>query len=73
MKGKIYTPDEANRMLPLVSRIADDIERDYILRGENAVAYGLVDTVVHHASPFGEGLARPDERNDGEMSPSRTG
>jgi len=30
MKGKIYTPDEANRMLPLVSRIADDIVATYV-------------------------------------------
>ena len=29
MKGKIFTPDEANRMLPLVSRIADDIVATY--------------------------------------------
>jgi len=29
MKGKIFTPDEANRMLPLVSRIADDIVSAY--------------------------------------------
>ena len=29
MKGKIFTPDEANRMLPLVSRIADDIVDTY--------------------------------------------
>jgi hypothetical protein len=29
MKGKIFTPDEANRMLPLVSRIADDIVAIY--------------------------------------------
>jgi hypothetical protein len=29
MKGKIFTPDEANRMLPLVSRIADDIVSTY--------------------------------------------
>lgn len=29
MKGKIFTPDEANRMLPLVSRIADDIVTVY--------------------------------------------
>ena len=29
MKGKIFTPDEANRMLPLVSRIADDIVAAY--------------------------------------------
>jgi hypothetical protein len=29
MKGKIYTPDEATLMLPLVSRIADDIVATY--------------------------------------------
>ena len=29
MKGKIFTTDEANRMLPLVSRIADDIVDTY--------------------------------------------
>ena len=29
MKGKIFTPDEANRMLPLVSRIAEDIVATY--------------------------------------------
>jgi len=29
MRGKIFTPDEANRMLPLVSRIADDIVAAY--------------------------------------------
>jgi ATP-dependent Clp protease protease subunit len=28
------------------SRIAVDIDRDYILRGEDAVAYGLVDNVI---------------------------
>jgi hypothetical protein len=36
MKGKIFTPDEANRMLPLVSRIADDI----------VAAYSHVNTVL---------------------------
>lgn len=36
MKGKIFTPDEANRMLPLVSRIADDI----------VAAYAHVNTVL---------------------------
>ncbi len=29
MRGKIFSPDEANRMLPLVARIADDIVRTY--------------------------------------------
>ena len=36
MKGKIFTSDEANRMLPLVSRIADDI----------VAAYSHVNTVL---------------------------
>ena len=27
-------------------RIRDDIDRDFILRGANAVAYGLVDHVI---------------------------
>ena len=30
MRGKIFTPEEANRMLPLVSRIADDIVATYL-------------------------------------------
>jgi ATP-dependent Clp protease protease subunit len=29
-----------------VERIAADIDRDFILRGEDAVAYGLVDDVI---------------------------
>jgi ATP-dependent Clp protease protease subunit len=29
-----------------VERIEQDIDRDYILRGEEAVAYGLVDRVI---------------------------
>lgn len=32
-------------------RVAADIERDYIVRGEDAVVYGLVDTVVHRHEP----------------------
>ena len=48
MKGKIYTPDEANRMLPLVSRIADDIVATYAkvhqaLRELEAVKAGTAD------------------------------
>ena len=30
MRGKIFTHEEANRMLPLVSRIADDIVATYV-------------------------------------------
>jgi ATP-dependent Clp protease protease subunit len=29
-----------------IERITADIDRDYILRGEDAVAYGLVDHVI---------------------------
>jgi ATP-dependent protease ClpP protease subunit len=32
-------------------RIAGDIERDYIVRGDEAVAYGLVDGVVPNRRP----------------------
>ena len=31
-----------------IERISTDIERDYIVRGEEAVAYGLVDEVITH-------------------------
>jgi ATP-dependent Clp protease protease subunit len=32
-------------------RIAADIDRDYILRGEDAVKYGLVDEIITHRRP----------------------
>jgi len=32
-------------------RIATDIDRDYILRGDDAVAYGLVDDIIVHRKP----------------------
>lgn len=31
-----------------IERISTDIERDYIVRGDDAVAYGLVDQVISH-------------------------
>jgi len=31
-----------------VERVATDIERDYIMRGEEAVAYGMIDHVISH-------------------------
>ena len=59
MKGKIYTPDEANRMLPLVSRIADDIVATYAkvhqalrefeaekARGEELASFGVTSSGV---------------------------
>jgi ATP-dependent Clp protease protease subunit len=43
-------------------RIDRDIDRDYILRGEEAVTYGLVDEVIAHRRPRPvAGFARPDE------------
>jgi ATP-dependent Clp protease protease subunit len=32
-------------------RVATDIDRDYILRGEDAVAYGMVDEIITHRRP----------------------
>ncbi|MCP5032571.1 MAG: ATP-dependent Clp protease proteolytic subunit [Actinomycetia bacterium] len=54
------------------SRVAEDIERDYIVRGDDAVAYGLVDSVVHHANRVEQGVVRPEPGTDREMSPSRS-
>ena len=31
-----------------VSRIASDIDRDFVLRGEDAKAYGMIDHVIDH-------------------------
>ena len=43
-------------------RIERDIDRDYILRGDEAVEYGLVDEVIAHRRPRPvPGYARPDE------------
>jgi ATP-dependent Clp protease, protease subunit len=44
------------------SRIEADIDRDYILRGDEAVAYGLVDEIVTHRRPRPvPGFVKPDE------------
>ena len=40
-------------------RIVADIDRDYILRGEEAVAYGLVDEVIAHRKPRPVARLRP--------------
>jgi ATP-dependent Clp protease protease subunit len=43
-------------------RIETDIDRDYILRGDEAVAYGMVDEVITHRTPRPvPGFAKPDE------------
>jgi ATP-dependent Clp protease protease subunit len=44
------------------ARIEADIDRDYILRGEEAVEYGLVDEVIAHRRPRPvPGFSRPGE------------
>ncbi len=43
-------------------RIEGDIDRDYILRGDEAVEYGLVDEVITHRRPRPvPGFARPED------------
>jgi ATP-dependent Clp protease protease subunit len=43
-------------------RIVADIDRDYILRGDEAVAYGLVDEVIAHRRPRPvPGFVKPDD------------
>ena len=43
-------------------RIETDIDRDYILRGEEAVTYGLVDEVITHRKPRPvPGFHRPED------------
>ena len=73
MKGKIYTPDEANRMLPLVSRIADDIVSTYAkvhqalrefeaekARGEERPSSGSTRPMDGHAPDHETSLRRLD-------------
>lgn len=56
-------------------RIATDIDRDYILRGDDAVAYGLIDQVVAPAESLvpsvngnGDGAIRPGMRARGSST-----
>lgn len=51
-----------------IERVSADIERDYIVRGQDAVDYGLVDEVITHrqttpppAQPMTPGYATPKE------------
>ncbi|HEY2999296.1 MAG TPA: ATP-dependent Clp protease proteolytic subunit [Acidimicrobiales bacterium] len=49
----------------LRSRIEADIDRDYILRGEEAVGYGLVDEIITHRRPRPvPGFGRPDQPDE---------
>jgi ATP-dependent Clp protease, protease subunit len=46
-------------------RIVTDIDRDYILRGDEAVAYGLVDDVIAHRRPRPvPGFAKPGDEQE---------
>jgi ATP-dependent Clp protease, protease subunit len=46
-------------------RIVTDIDRDYILRGDEAVAYGLVDEVIAHRRPRPvAGFAKPGDEQE---------
>jgi ATP-dependent Clp protease, protease subunit len=42
-------------------KIVADMDRDYILRGDDAVAYGLVDEIIHHRHPRPTTGFRPAE------------
>ncbi len=59
MKGKIFSTDEANRMLPLVSRIADDIVGAYADVNEALQAYQAEETRSKAASHAEAGVREP--------------
>jgi ATP-dependent Clp protease, protease subunit len=42
-------------------RVVVDMDRDFILRGEDAVKYGMVDEIVHHRNPRPATGFRPPE------------
>ena len=53
MEGMAFTRRRLEEMLAehtgqTIEKISADIERDYIVRGEEAVDYGLVDSIVTH-------------------------
>jgi ATP-dependent Clp protease, protease subunit len=55
-------------------RIVADIDRDYILRGDEAVAYGLVDEVITHRRPRPvPGFVKPDEEAAEEEATAAAG
>ncbi len=51
-----------------IERIAADIERDYIVRGDEAVDYGLVDEIIHHRRQLNvvPGFTRPEDQDGDE-------
>jgi hypothetical protein len=60
MKGKIFSVDEANRMLPLVSKIADDIVAMYGEVNQALQAYEDVKAKTAHNPSFENELRRRD-------------
>ncbi len=60
MRGKIFTPDEANRMLPLIRRIADDIVGTYAEVNDALKAYEAEKARAEQADDDGPELARRD-------------
>lgn len=66
MRGKIFTVDEANRMLPLVGRIADDIVATYAEVNQALAAYEASKARAD-ASPAGEADLRRRDRDVGDV------
>jgi len=62
MRGKIFTVDEANRMLPLVGRIADDIVATYAEVNQALAAYESSKARAD-ASPAGDADLRRKDRD----------
>lgn len=51
-----------------IERISADIERDYIVRGDDAVEYGLVDEVITHRESNGASTGDPAAQPPGYRS-----
>ena len=66
MRGKIFTVDEANRMLPLVARIADDIVATY---GDVNLALQAYEAAKSEAdgSPATDALLRRRDQEVGDV------
>ena len=64
MKGKIFSPTEANRMLPLVASIADDIVATYADVNQALQAFQAEETRAKHVEgreiPTSRSTASPD-------------
>src|SRR6188768_2051271 len=60
MKGKIFTVDEANRMLPLVTRIAEDIVATYAEVDRSLKAYENAKAEADHDPAADSELRRSD-------------